>query len=156
MNHSKDMTNSEHNRPDSPPNKLANLPANGHTNAPVTGADDTWGVYAEIPLVTLKRLEEGASKHQPGIIYASLDFQKEPTYQEPDETRINTTAPNKTGPSYAVPDRPSKSGSQNSSGNNSASPPTKVTPQGDVYALPFKNSKSPSANPSGGNIYENL
>ena len=112
------------------------------------------GVYAEISLATLKRLEDGASNQQPGIVYASLDFQKELIYQEPGEKWADTTTPNKTGPIYAVPD--TKGCSQNSLGNNSASPSTKVTPQGDVYALPVKHFQSPSANTSGGKIYENL
>src|SRR6218665_833650 len=157
MNQSKVMNNSEQNRPDSAPNKPANSPANptGPTDAPVAGADDTRGVYAEISLATLKRLEDGANNQQPGIVYASLDFQKEPAYQTPDEIkRADTNAPNNTGPIYAVPD--TKVFSQNSSGNDSASPPTKITPQTNVYALPVKNSQSPTANTSGGKIYENL
>lgn len=49
---------------------------------PLTGADDTKGVYADISLATLNRLEDVAKPQQPGIVYASLDFQKEPAYQE--------------------------------------------------------------------------
>lgn len=82
--------NSGKNRLDVSPNKRVSSIVNATVIVPLTGADDTKGVYAEISLATLNRLEDVAKPKQPGIVYASLDFQKEPVYQELEWQQANT------------------------------------------------------------------
>jgi len=155
MVQSKGKNNADQNRLDLSPNKPVTLPANEPVNAPVVEADDSRGVYAEISLAALNQREDEAKTQHPGIVYAALEFQKEPTHLEPDKKRAHTTDAIKVGPMgdiiYAIPDAKG-----HADGNESTSHPTKVTTQGDVYALPEKNSKSLSANSPAGGIYANL
>lgn len=82
MNQSKVTNNSEQNELDLYPNNQTTSLASATVNAPVAGADDTMGVYAEISLAEVNEPKNGVKPQQHGIVYASLDFQKEPTYQE--------------------------------------------------------------------------
>lgn len=82
MNQSVVIDNSGHNKLDLTPNTQDTSVANAPVYVPLTRADDTQGVYAEISLATVNEPENGSKPQQHGIVYASLDFEKEPTYQE--------------------------------------------------------------------------
>lgn len=107
MNQSKVKKSSEHNRLDVSPNKPSNSPANATVKLSANGPENTRGVYAEISLATPTKLENEAKTEHPGIVYASLEFQKEPTNMEPDTKRAHTTVTTKVGPLgdiYAISD----------------------------------------------------
>jgi hypothetical protein len=95
ISESKIKKNSGHDKLDLSPNKQTPSPASPSANAQVAVANDTQGVYAEISPATLNQPGLKSKIEQPGIVYASLDFQHEPVSMEPDKKSARATGATK-------------------------------------------------------------